>query len=121
MRQASTGWLRLEGTAVAVGAMVLYAGTEEGWLLFFLLLLAPDVSIAAYLVGARAGRAAYNAAHSYVGPLVLGVVGPILAGTTLPASLALVWAAHLGLDRALGFGLKTTDDFKDTHLGRIGE
>jgi hypothetical protein len=31
-----------------------------------------------------------------------------------------VLAAHVGMDRALGYGLKLPTDFKDTHLGRIG-
>jgi hypothetical protein len=26
---------------------------------------------------------------------------------------------HIGMDRALGFGLKYETDFKDTHLGRV--
>jgi hypothetical protein len=28
--------------------------------------------------------------------------------------------AHIGLDRALGYGLKLPDDFRHTHLGTIG-
>ena len=34
--------------------------------------------------------------------------------------LALIWAAHIGFDRALGYGLKYPSGFGDTHLGRIG-
>lgn len=29
---------------------------------------------------------------------------------------ALAWAAHIGFDRALGYGLKRPTGFKDTHL-----
>ena len=39
------------------------------------------------------------------------------------APLALAGAillAHVGMDRALGYGLKLPTDFRDTHLGRIG-
>jgi len=32
--------------------------------------------------------------------------------------LAAVWAAHIGFDRMLGYGLKDTTVFGDTHLGR---
>ncbi len=119
-RPPSSIWLRLEGGAALTGALILYGGTEESWLLFALLALAPDLSLLAYLVGPVAGRRAYNAVHTYVGPVLLGVFGPIAWGSTLPASVALVWGAHVAADRLLGFGLKTTDDFKDTHLGRIG-
>jgi hypothetical protein len=33
--------------------------------------------------------------------------------------LALVWFAHIGMDRALGYGLKYDDAFTHTHLGII--
>ena len=116
----SSIWLRLEGGAALTAALILYAGTAESWLLFALLLLVPDISLVAYLIGPTAGRRAYNAVHSYVGPVLLGVIGPVVTGSTVPASVALIWGAHIGGDRLLGFGLKTTDDFRDTHLGRIG-
>ncbi|MEP6807319.1 MAG: DUF4260 family protein [Chloroflexota bacterium] len=32
-----------------------------------------------------------------------------------------VFTTHVGLDRALGYGLKLPTDFRDTHLGRIGK
>ena len=40
----------------------------------------------------------------------------------LPAAMAgaLIWIAHIGFDRALGYGLKYATGFRDTHLGRIG-
>lgn len=34
--------------------------------------------------------------------------------------LALIWFAHIGMDRALGYGLKYPSGFRETHLGRIG-
>jgi hypothetical protein len=34
--------------------------------------------------------------------------------------LACAWAFHVGVDRALGYGLKLPDSFRSTHLGRIG-
>jgi hypothetical protein len=33
-----------------------------------------------------------------------------------PIPLALIWFAHIGFDRLLGFGLKYPTRFKDTHL-----
>jgi hypothetical protein len=30
--------------------------------------------------------------------------------------LSLIWTAHIGFDRLLGFGLKYSNRFKDTHL-----
>jgi hypothetical protein len=39
-----------------------------------------------------------------------------------PAALGagLIWCTHIGLDRALGYGLKYSTGFQYTHLGRIG-
>jgi hypothetical protein len=33
--------------------------------------------------------------------------------------LALIWSAHIGIDRLLGYGLKYPTAFKETHLGRV--
>ncbi|MDD9911252.1 MAG: DUF4260 family protein, partial [Ahrensia sp.] len=35
-------------------------------------------------------------------------------------AIALIWAAHISGDRALGYGLKYESNFKHTHLGKIG-
>jgi hypothetical protein len=110
-------WLRLEGVAVLALAVLLYARGGHSWLLFAALFLAPDLSFAAYLAGPRAGALAYNAAHSYVGPVVAAALA-LLTGR--PPVVALLWAAHIGFDRALGYGLKYPSGFADTHLGRIG-
>ena len=39
----------------------------------------------------------------------------------LMLSIAMIWLAHIGIDRALGFGLKYSAGFGFTHLGRIGK
>jgi hypothetical protein len=38
----------------------------------------------------------------------------------LTLSIAMIWLAHIGFDRALGYGLKYQAGFGFTHLGRIG-
>ncbi len=75
--------------------------------------------MAGYLVGPRLGAAAYNLAHATVAPLALGAAGLAL-GSAAAEAIALVWIAHIGFDRALGFGLKYATGFGETHLGRIG-
>ena len=110
--------LRLEGLAVFVAALVLYFDAGYGWLLLIVLALAPDLSMLGYLAGARIGSVSYDLVHTYVGPLALGVVG-VLAGADTALQLALIWAAHIGADRLLGYGLKYPSAFKDTHLQRV--
>jgi hypothetical protein len=97
---------------------VLYAGTGRGWGFFALLFLAPDLSFVAFLAGPRVGAAAYNALHSYVGPLALVLLAGA-AGQPALLPLGYVWAAHIGFDRLVGYGLKYASGFGDTHLGRM--
>ena len=111
--------LRLEGAALLVIAVVLYARTGTSWWLFTALVLAPDLSFVGYLAGPRVGAAAYNAAHTTVGPIALALVG-VLAPSPPAVAIALIWLAHVGADRLLGYGLKYDAGFGFTHLGWIG-
>ena len=110
--------LRLEGLALLAGAAALYGATGAPWWAFALLFLVPDLSMLGYLAGPRIGAAAYNAAHATLGPVALGLVGWLTAPGLLP--FALIWLAHIGFDRVLGYGLKYASGFRDTHLGQIG-
>lgn len=110
--------LRGEGAVMLAGSVFLYWTNGESWWLFALLLLAPDASMVGYLAGPKVGAAAYNAFHTYLLPAALGAIG-VLVGSPLAAAVALVWFAHIGMDRLMGYGLKYPTDFKDTHLQRV--
>ncbi|MGH3079411.1 MAG: DUF4260 domain-containing protein [Gaiellaceae bacterium] len=110
--------LHLEGLTVLIGALVLYFDAGYGWLLLVVLALAPDLSMLGYLAGPRVGALAYDLAHTYAGPVALGVAG-VVSGADLATQLALIWLAHIGADRLLGYGLKYPTGFKDTHLQRV--
>lgn len=110
--------LRLEGLAVLVAALVVYFDAGFGWLLLVVLLLAPDVSFLGFLGGPAVGAACYDAAHTTVLPLALGVVG-ILGDSDTAAQLALIWLAHIGGDRFLGYGLRYPIGLNGTHLQRV--
>ena len=86
--------------------------------MFLLLFLAPDLSMLGYLANPRLGSLVYNLAHTYFVPLVLAGIG-LVASSHLCILLALIWAAHIGMDRLLGYGLKYPTAFKDTHLQRV--
>lgn len=111
--------LRLEGGAVLALAVAAYTQYGAGWGVFAMLFLLPDLALLDYLAGARAGAAVYNAAHSYIGPLALMAGGALAKGPAATA-VALVWCAHIGMDRLFGWGLKYASGFTATHLGRIG-
>lgn len=110
--------LRAEGLVVLAGALALYALGGYGWLAFILLLFAPDLTMTGYLLNPRAGSIIYNLGHTYSLPLALALVS-LGAGFEPGQQLALIWLAHIGLDRALGYGLKYATSFKDTHLARV--
>jgi hypothetical protein len=113
-----TAMLRVEGATLLAGSVLLYWMGGGSWWLFALLLLAPDLSMLGYLAGPRVGAVAYNAFHSYPLPAALGLVG-LFVGAPLTVSVALVWFAHIGMDRLMGYGLKYPTNFKDTHLQRV--
>jgi len=112
--------LRLEGLTLFAGMTLLYAVWGGSWWIYVILFLAPDLSFVAYLADARTGAIIYNAAHSYMAPMTLMVTGLALA-SPLVLSIAMIWLAHIGFDRALGYGLKYSAGFGFTHLGRIGK
>jgi hypothetical protein len=109
--------LRLEGAVALLGATLAYFALGGRWAMFALLFLLPDLSMLGYFAGRRVGAAAYNAAHSYLGPAMLAVLGAASGAHDL-LWVACIWAGHVGFDRLLGYGLKYGTSFGDTHLGR---
>ena len=113
-------WLRLEGLAALIAGAVMYGRLGGDWLWFVPTLLAVDISVAGYLRGPVAGAFGYNLFHNWATGLI--VLGLGLAGSVpLVAMIGAVLVAHVGMDRAAGYGLKFTTSFQDTHLGRIGK
>jgi hypothetical protein len=112
-------FLRLESLVVVVAAVALYFDADYSAWAFLAFLLAPDLSFAGYLGGPRVGAFVYNLAHTYAWPVALAAACLLTGEAGLPVQIALIWAAHIGVDRVLGFGLKYPTAFKDTDLGRI--
>lgn len=110
--------LRFEGLAAFIISVVLYARHDGSWFLFAILLLSPDLSALGFLTGTRVGTISYNIVHTYALPAMLGMSG-LVSGNDLAVSLALIWSAHIGMDRTVGYGLKYPSGFKDTHLSRV--
>ena len=110
--------LHAEGAAVAVTAAVVYFWAGYPWWLLLVLALAPDLAMLGYLAGPRLGAISYDVAHTYALAVPLAAVG-LVAGLDAAAAIGLVWIAHIGVDRALGYGLKYPTRFEDTHLQRV--
>jgi hypothetical protein len=103
-------WLR--------GLLVLYGRVGGSWVLFFITILVPDLSLLGYAAGTRVGAALYNLVHTYSLPLVLTVSG-WLGGHALAVYVAVIWLTYISVDRMLGLGFKYSTGFKDTHLNRV--
>lgn len=110
--------LRLEGAAAFAAGLVAYFALTDGWLTFAIFSLTPDLAMVGYAFGPRVGARLYNFAHTYLAPAVLTGLGLWALPALLP--VASVWLAHIGIDRALGYGLKSETSFGLTHLGRVG-
>jgi len=97
--------------------LIIYGIEGYRWWLFAALFLVPDVSMLGYLADVKLGAALYNFAHTETVPPALALAGLLWRPGLL--AVALVWLAHIGLDRMLGFGLKYPTRFNDTHLARV--
>jgi hypothetical protein len=112
-------WLRVEGVTLLAGALVAFSTTHEAWWLVPLIVLAPDFLAVGYLGGTRVGARCYNVAHATPLPAIMVGLG-WWRGLPVVLALGLIWLAHIGVDRLLGYGLKYNDNFQHTHLGWSG-
>ena len=112
--------LRLEGLAVFMFAVYMFFAQFRGEPLSFLtLFLFPDISALAYIVNKEIGSVVYNLAHFYVAPLLFMFVSMAIYQDVLFLQLSMIWFAHIGIDRLIGFGLKYPTGFRDTHFQKI--
>jgi hypothetical protein len=109
--------LKLEEIAQLLLAVLVFAHLPYAWWVLPATFLLPDLSMLGYLAGPRVGAAGYNLLHHKALAIAVGVAGwalgyPVLmlAGTVL--------LFHSAFDRMLGYGLKYSTGFHDTHLGR---
>lgn len=108
-----------EAALLALSIYSLNLFHAEGWW-YVLLVLGPDISMLGYLAGNKVGGGTYNLLHHK------GVaVGILIAGLLLPHILlqviGIILFGHSSMDRMFGYGLKTSQGFKYTHLGITGK
>lgn len=107
--------LQLEGLFVCIASLILYNSFGSSWWLFIGLLLIPDITMLGYLANEKVGANIYNIGHHYGLPVILGLIGLVFTNP-LCISLSLIYFAHIGMDRGLGYGFKLPTGFKHTHL-----
>ena len=107
---------RIECALVMLASVLVYDQLAFSWYFFAALFFIPDLSLLFYVKGPRVGGIAYNLAHCFVGPIVLGVYS-WLSGDIMIQQISLIWMAHCAFDRAIGWGLKYPDSFCHTDMG----
>jgi hypothetical protein len=110
--------LHFEGAALFALTLFLYHSINAPWGIFLLLFLWPDLGMLGYLANVKLGASLYNLLHTDALPLAFAGASFALHQSAALA-FALIWIAHIGFDRALGYGLKYPTFFTDTHLRRV--
>ncbi len=112
--------LRLEGVVLFIASLVLFSSTHQHWWWVPVLLLVPDVFMVGYVRSTETGGMLYNLGHTYFLPVLI-TLSAWRSDRPLLLAIGLIWLAHIGMDRALGYGLKYDDNFKHTHLGSLSK
>lgn len=114
-------WQRVEGGLLFITCLVLFcrSGYDFAWWEVLAIFFTPDLSILGYALGPRIGAYCYNTLHLYASGVALLAAGLIGSVPDL-AAIGALWLAHSGFDRMLGYGLKSPQGFRFTHLGVIG-
>lgn len=110
--------VHFEGLVVLLATIYTYSIYEFSWMIFFVFLLAPDLSMLAYGINNYVGAKIYNLFHTYIISILIAIIGVFFKVDTV-IMIGLIWTAHIGMDRMFGYGLKYETDFKDTHIQRL--
>lgn len=101
-------------------SILLWAQLHYAWYWWLVWILAPDLSMLAYLGGARVGAIGYNLVHHKAVAIAVYLLGLYLNHRAIEAA-GMILLGHSCMDRAMGYGLKYFSGFQDTHLGKIGK
>jgi len=112
--------IKLEETGMLALSIFSLNYLEVDWWYYLILFLGPDISMLGYLLGNKAGAACYNIFHHKGIAVALFSVGFLYNEWWLLVA-GIILFGHASMDRIFGYGLKTNEGFKFTHLGVIGK
>ena len=107
------------GLAALGVAIAVVVTRHESWWPLVAFAIAPDITLLLGGIGRGLQRGqlnpravpSYNAVHRFWAPAALTLVAA-LVGSGAWAAAGLAWIAHIGIDRSLGFGLRTPEGFQ---------
>lgn len=111
-------FLHIEGAVLLIASLLLFSATHQHWWWVPVLLFAPDIFMAGYVRSTILGALTYNIGHTYPLPAFVALYG-VHSHRPFILAIGLIWLAHIGMDRLLGYGLKYDENFKHTHLGDL--
>jgi hypothetical protein len=112
--------LKLENVGLFLLSVFLFSRLQFEWWWFPVCLLLPDLSMAGYIFGNKAGAVVYNLFH-HQGIAILVYLSGIYLENEWFQFVGIILFAHSVMDRIFGYGLKYFSGFKNTHLGGIGK
>jgi hypothetical protein len=112
--------IKLEEAAMFLLSICLFSQLHYAWWWWLVWILAPDLSMLAYLVGNRVGAIGYNFVHHKGVAIIVYLSGLYTYNPALEFA-GLILFGHSCMDRGMGYGLKYFSGFQDTHLGKIGK
>ena len=112
--------IKWEEAAMFLLSIVLISRLPYAWYWWLIWILAPDLSMMAYLGGNRVGAIGYNIVHHKGVAIGLYLLGLFMSHPALEYA-GMILFGHSSMDRGMGYGLKYFSGFQDTHLGRIGK
>ncbi|MCI2848381.1 DUF4260 domain-containing protein [Staphylococcus hominis] len=110
--------IRLENAFVFITAVIIYFMFDFSLWLFLILLLVPDISMLGYLYNNKIGSYIYNIGHSYIIPILITLLY-LAMGVNSLLGIALIWLAHISMDRTIGYGLKYPVGFDKTTIQKV--
>jgi Domain of unknown function (DUF4260) len=110
--------LKLEELAMFALSISVIARLPYAWYWWPVWILAPDLSMLAYLGGNKIGAIGYNLVHHKGVAISIYLVG-FYTGHPAMEYAGLILFGHSCMDRGMGYGLKYFSGFGDTHLGKM--
>ncbi|WP_400076399.1 DUF4260 domain-containing protein [Winogradskyella sp. R77965] len=112
--------LKFEELGMFALAIFLFSQLSYQWWWFLVLLLLPDIGMLGYVINTKIGAICYNIFHHKGLAILIYFLG-IYFEIELLRLIGVILFAHATMDRVFGYGLKYSDNFKNTHLGEIGK
>ncbi|MFP2996755.1 DUF4260 domain-containing protein [Spongiivirga sp. MCCC 1A20706] len=112
--------VKIEELAMFLLGVFMFNQLDFAWWHFVVFFLLPDIGMLGYAVNPKFGALCYNIFHHKGIALVIYFIGAYSSNQWILFA-GIILFSHSCFDRILGYGLKYSDSFNNTHLGKIGK